>query len=79
MYPPLNLYKPITHSLKLQGYPQRMRLQRRLYGMYTISNLIFVIHCNLIQPWNRYIFGALVVVFTVLSFVSNPIYLSNNI
>ena len=32
--------------LFIQGYPQRMRLQRRLYGIYTVCPLIFIILCN---------------------------------
>ena len=28
-------------NLKQQGYPQRMRLQRRLYGIYTVCFVIF--------------------------------------
>ena len=33
-------------QLIIQGYPQRMRLQRRLYGIYTFCFLIFTIPCN---------------------------------
>ena len=41
----LNLLYRVT--LKgLQGNPQRMRLQRRLYGIYTVCFLIFMIPCN---------------------------------
>ena len=32
--------------LIIQGYPQRIRLQRRLYGIYTVCFLIFMIPCN---------------------------------
>ena len=30
---------------KIQGYPQRLRLQRRLYGIYSVCFLIFTIPC----------------------------------
>ena len=33
-------------SPNIQGYPQRMRLQRRLYGFYTDCFLMFRIPCN---------------------------------
>ena len=33
-------------TLYIQGYPQRIRLQRRLYGIYTVSFDIFTILCN---------------------------------
>ena len=32
--------------MHIQGHPQRMRLQGRLYGIYTVRFLIFMIPCN---------------------------------
>ena len=39
---PLHEYR----AQNIQGYPQRMRLHRRLYRMYTVCFLIFMIPCN---------------------------------
>ena len=36
----------VIRSFLLQGYPQKIRLQRRLYGIYTVCSLIFTIPCN---------------------------------
>jgi len=35
-----------THPVWIQGYSQRMRLQRRLYGICTVCFIIFMISCN---------------------------------
>ena len=45
-----NLIKSIEHVKKKRlyawGYPQRLRLQRQLYGINTVPFLIFKIPCN---------------------------------
>ena len=41
-----NLAMKNLHKRIHQGYPQRMRLQRRLYGIYTVCFLIFTIPVN---------------------------------
>ena len=35
-----------VHFTYVQGYPQRMRLQRRLYVIVIVCNLTFMIPCN---------------------------------
>ena len=37
----------IYYYLDIRGYPQRMRLQRRLYRNYTVCFLLFRIPCGL--------------------------------
>ena len=48
----------------VQGYPQRMKLQRLLYGIYTVSFLIFTIlcKCKLVQ---RLLYGIYTVSFLI--------------
>ena len=53
----------------LKGCPHRMKLQRRLYGMYTVCFLTFMIPCNY-----KFQSKIIQVVFTVPFFVWNPVY-----
>ena len=39
--------KDIRKAELVQGYPQRMRIQRRLYRIYTVYFLLFKILCNI--------------------------------
>ena len=49
----------IDRYIYIQGYPQRIRLQRRLYGVYIVCFLIFTTLCNFKQvllpakSWNK--------------------------
>ena len=38
--------KKVAFKYKWQGYPQKIRLQRRLYGIYTVCFLKFMTSCN---------------------------------
>ena len=69
----------ILYNLFIQGYPQRIRLQRRLYRLYTVYFLILRILCTcklfffvatLINRHNLWALGRLY----SLIFVGNPIY-----
>ena len=78
----------------LQGNPQRMRLRIRLYGNYTVSLYSWFFaefFCHIInKPLEDYIEGRTLnnleivifldfrVFYSVLFFVSNPVYLSSN-
>jgi len=43
----INILNKISHLINnVQGYPQRMRLQRLLYKTYTVCFLLFMISCN---------------------------------
>ena len=83
-------------SFYVQGNPQRMRLQRRLYGVYADCFLIFMTPCYyklvfiFVQSFNKLLkvntqgnyagivnFFMFYVVFTVSSFVGNPVYLAD--
>ena len=52
-----NSYRRIVwiHSLWVQGYPQMMRLQRRLYGIFLSSFLAFRVPCRLIFLINHFV------------------------
>ena len=53
----------IRLKIYIQGYPQRIRLQRRLYGICTVSFFILTIPCNcklvcfFVKYFDNYIWG----------------------
>ena len=88
----MKVYGPCVDNKIIQGYPERMRLQRRLYGIYSVCFLTLPVfcNCNLIfffaksfnNAFNDHIQGRRLifvqfyefhVVFTVSSFVGNPV------
>ena len=42
----INIDVDVDVDVDIQGYPQRMRLQRRLYGVYIVCFHIFTVPCN---------------------------------
>ena len=64
----------LNSSRLIQGYPQRMRLQRRLYEIYTLCFLIFTIPFDLFCFFVK--FREFPVVFTVTFFLWVTLYIN---